>query len=825
MKMFSSVLAGFACLGLVGSVIGETPAATPGATLVVHTDRPGVRVSPTLYGIFFEEINHSGEGGLYAELIRNRTFKEASDNGPAGWTLKADGYDATLSTDDSVPLNSANPKAARIDIKARPGPQDHLPGVSLINSGYWGINLRKGVKYHLSFYARCSGDFHGPLDVELISHQGWQEGQIKIDGPTGEWKKYTGTFNVEADEPNATLAIGTGSTGTLWLNVVSLFPEDTYKNRPNGLRKDLAEIVEAMHPAFMRFPGGCYVEGGDYTANAFRWKNTIGDIAQRPGHANATWGYWSTDGLGYHEYLQFCEDIHAAPLFVCNAGIAHLETLPMDAMPEFVQSAVDAIEYANGPVDSAWGALRAKNGHPQSFHLKYVEIGNENGLWNGRGGTRSAYNQRYKLIYDAIKARYPEIQCISNTRIQSPADLVDDHVYAGPGWFWGNIHQYDKTPRGVKPDVYVGEYADTNDCGQGNLRAALAEAAYMTGFERNSEVVRMSSYAPMFVETNDRKWNPDAIVFDSSRAFGTPSYWVQKLYADNRPDEVIPMDVDMPEPANQPVSKGTIGLGTWNTQAQYKDITVTVAGKTVYSSEGSAGEKTGAGVWKPQTGDWKNQNGIITQTAAGADHRMLLDLPALSGAADYTITLKARKISGDEGFLIMFHTLDTNTFYWWNIGGWGNTNTGIERSIAGDHSEIGPRLVNHVETNRWYDLKLQTDGPNIRCYVDGKLTLDAKDMLPPRFTAIAGKSDADGTLILKVINGSNDDVSSSLKFDCNLAAIGKAITLASSSDADENTFEEPLKISPKTTAMTHAASKFSYIFPARSLTILRLKRD
>jgi alpha-L-arabinofuranosidase len=595
------------------------------------------------------------------------------------------------------------------------------------------------------------------------------------------------------------------------LNIVSLFPDDTYKHRPNGLRRDLGELVEAMHPAFMRFPGGCYVEGGDYTANAFRWKNTIGDIAERPGHANAIWRYWSTDGLGYEEYLQLCEDIHAVPLFVVNVGMAHREAVAISKMDPFIQDALDGIEYANGPVTSKWGAERAKNGHPEPFGLKYIEIGNENG-W---GKWHADYTARYKLMYDAIKAKYPEIQTIATTRIDEPMDIIDDHVYQAPAWFWGNLHQYDLTPRDRKPIVYVGEYADTIDCGKGNLRAALAEAAYMTGFERNSDVVKMSSYAPMFVQTNDRRWNPDAMVFDSSRSFGTPSYWVQALYAQHRPDSVVPMDLTVAASTDVPTAKGTIGLGTWNTQAEYKDIAVSVGGQTVYES---AKDVT---AWKPASGDWKWLDGVLSQTGQGESRRNVLSLPALANATDYTVTCKARKTGGAEGFLVMFHTTDDQNFYWWNIGGWDNTESTVERATDGQKAEVGTRTKGHVETGRWYDLKLVLAGTHIRGYIDGKQTLDVDETPAVRFTAIAGVRGKD--LILKVINGSADARITSLKIDADVEKTAEAITLSAADDASENTFEQPMKIAPVSSTVQDVSKDFGYTFPGHSLTILTLK--
>jgi alpha-L-arabinofuranosidase len=790
-------------LSAVVMLIASVPAwAQSTSTMLIHTTQQGVKISPNLYGVFFEEINHAGEGGLYAELVRNRTFKEINRDGPAGWSLVTNGSGATLTLDDSKPLNAENPKAARIDI-----PEDgnhRLPPVAIENGGYWGIGVKKNALYHLSFYARCSSDFDGALTASLIGHDDQVLAKAEAGTPDGEWKKFTVDLTASADDATARLSISANAVGSIWFNVVSLFPDDTFKHRPNGLRKDLAEMVEALHPAFMRFPGGCYVEGGDYTANAFRWKKTVGDIAHRPGHADAIWGYWSTDGLGYLEYLQLCEDIHATPLFVVNVGMAHREAVAMEKMDSFVQEALDGIEYANGAISTKYGAMRAADGHPKPFGLKYVEIGNENG-W---GRWYNDYNQRYKLMYDAIKARYPEIQTIATTRIGEPMDMIDDHVYQAPGWFWGNIHQYDNTPRNQKPDIYVGEYADTKDCGHGNLRAALAEAAYMTGFERNSEVVKMSSYAPMFVQTNDRKWNPDAMIFDSSRSFGTPSYWVQALYAQNRPDAVVPMDLQVDAPVGTPVSKGTIGVGTWNAQAEYRDIQVD--GKPVTGGE-----------WKPLGGDWSNQNGVISQTGGGEDRRDVLSLPALSDASDYTVTLKARKTGGDEGFLVLFHNTDEQNYFWWNIGGWGNTGTAVEKAVNGQKSELGTRGKSHIETGRWYDLKIEVKASHIRCFIDGKLVQDTSEIPAPRFTAIAGRRGKD--LILKVVNGTAVANTTLLKLDSEVQPTGQAITLSSEDDGNENTFEEPMKIAPVPTTVERVSKNFSYTFPAHSLTIMTVK--
>jgi alpha-L-arabinofuranosidase len=320
--------------------------------------------------------------------------------------------------------------------------------------------------------------------------------------------------------------------GKAWLDMVSLFPADAV----HGFRPDLLAMLKAMQPAFVRFPGGCYVEG-DKLEEAFRWKKTIGDIAARPGHWNL-WNYRSTDGLGYHEYLQLCEDLGAAPLFVINCGMSHEEQRKQTGPPanEYVQDALDAIEYANGPVYSRWGALRAQAGHPAPFNLRYMEIGNENG--------GPMYHAHYALFHDAIKARYPAMTLIANDwqglPKNRPLDMIDSHAYTAPAAMCNMSTRYDHASR-TGPKVYFGEYAVTEQAGRGNLQAAVAEAAFMTGLERNGDLVAMASYAPLFECVGYQKWNPNAIVFDDSRAYGIPSYYVQAMFAVNRVDRVLPV--------------------------------------------------------------------------------------------------------------------------------------------------------------------------------------------------------------------------------------------------------------------------------------------
>ena len=366
--MPATVLRMVALWFLVASARGT--AAEP-TTMKIHVDRPGVKISPMLYGIFFEEINRAGDGGIYAEMIQNRSFEDdrgGNEAKPAkvpGWTLvKRQDVEAAMNIDSSQPINAKNPNSLRLDI----GRADAVR-VGVANEGFRGIAVRKGDDYLFSMYARSGNGLQGPVTVSIADSFG-VAASAKIEGIGPQWKKFCCTLSAADTTFSAQLVIAVSSPGTLWIDQVSLFPKKTWKNRPNGLRADLAEMLHAMKPSFVRFPGGCYVEG-DRLANAFRWKNSIGDLAERPGHWNL-WGYRSTDGLGYHEYLQMCEDLGAEPLFVINCGMSHVEQgkpgpVVVPNLAEYLQDALDAIEYANGPADSKWGALRAKAGHPGSL--------------------------------------------------------------------------------------------------------------------------------------------------------------------------------------------------------------------------------------------------------------------------------------------------------------------------------------------------------------------------------------------------------------------------------------------------------------------------
>ncbi|RYG20638.1 alpha-L-arabinofuranosidase, partial [bacterium] len=695
------------------ALLNPAPAQAP-ITISVDASRVGAAISPSLYGIFFEEINQAGDGGIYAELLRNRGLETTRGTDlPEGWRNVSG-----ASLDSTQGPNDAHPRSIRIDA-----------GGSVENTGFWGVPVEAGDSYRLVLWTKGSG----------TAKVGFGAAPLAIGSAGDDWKRFEKTIKAGADG-NTRLTIA-AEGGPVNVAFASLIPVETWKGRKNGLRIDLAQKVADMKPNFVRFPGGCYVEGGDRFEDAFDWKRSVGPIEERKGLARSMWGYSNTFGLGYHEYLQWCEDLGADPLFVVNAGINHRQTTPMNQMGKWIDDALDAIEYANGPVSSKWGALRAKNGHPKPFNLKYVEIGNENGGWFFGGN--EAYAPRYRVIFDAIKAKYPNILTISNQALPGqPLEIVDEHYYEDPSWFWRNANRYDGYDR-KGPKIYVGEYAVTKGSGLGNLDAALGEAAFMAGMERNSDVVTMTSYAPLFVNVNNKQWNPNAIVFDAQRSFGTPSYHVQALFANNRPDK----NVSVTYPATQgegPKAGGGIGLMTWNTKTEFRDIVVTENGRPTYSSSGisASGLERARGHWSV-TGD------TITQSALETDRTVQLRGALPKG--DYTLSLKARKLEGLEGFIIM---LDQNEIggLQWNVGGWQNRETAFQRN----GTVVGRALPHSVETGRWYDVRIERQGNRTRGYLDGKLIQEIVEEGAPNLVAVAGIDSKAKELVLKVVNGAND---------------------------------------------------------------------
>lgn len=776
-------------------VAGASVRGAATASLVVDAAHPGHPISPTLYGIFFEDINCSADGGLYAELVRNRSFED-SDR-PDYWSvLKSGSASIQIGVDSSRPASSKNLHALKVEIadvgNGRAG---------VVNGGFWGISVVAGQEYRLALLARATEGFTGRLTASLESEQGVVYAKTQIPALAPNWQRFEASLKSKGTDPKARLVIATAQPGTFWLDMVSLFPKQTWEDRPNGLRTDLADMLVGLKPSFVRFPGGCWVEG-DTMSLAYRWKQTIGDPAERRTQYNL-WQYHATHGLGFHEYLQMCEDLHAAPLFVINCGMAHHETVPLDKMHEYVQDALDAIEYANGPVTSTWGAVRARNGHPAPFGLRYMEIGNEDG--------GPAYYARYALFYDAIKSKYPEMHLIANEWNGRPSrrtvEIVDEHYYSSPEFFINNAHKYDTYDRaGYK--VYVGEYAVTQGCGQGNLRAAVGEAAFMTGLERNSDVVVMASYAPLFANVNYKKWNPDLIDFDSSRVYGIPSYYVQKMFSENRGDVILPMTLECPE-VTAAAKAGAIGVGTWRTQAEFKDMKVTQDGRTVFACDFAGGTRG----WRLHDGDWSVQGGALVQKSM---HENVRAFAGEKTWRNYTYSLRARKLGGDEGFLIPFLVQDENAKAWWNIGGWGNTRDALEMDGV-----IGNDVPSHIETGRWYDIRVEVSNSGIKCYLDNRLIHDVKYGTSKALYAVASKRGQEA--ILKIVNVSSEPQETEIKLNgTKVAGYGSETVLAADSPLIENTLDTPQRVAPVQHTFSCDGADFTRTFPPNSVTVLKV---
>ena len=779
----------------------------------------GVEISPTLYGLFFEEINFAGDGGLYAELIRNRSFEDSSNYDY--WTKEApSGTRVSITNITSGLLNKAQKHALKMTVTDA---SEQLPaGIS--NEGYWGINAVEGRTYKLSFFAKSTAEKNFKLKVGLQKSDGTSLGESDMEiSLTNEWNRYTATITATGNEPKAKFVLLSETPGTIYLDMVSLFPP-TFNDRDNGCRPELAKLLADINPSFIRFPGGCFVEGYN-KAVGFKWKKSIGPIEEReqiPGH----WGYPNTNGLGFHEYLQLCEDLNAEPLYVVNVGIWHGGCVDYNNIGEYIQDALDAIEYANGDANSEYGALRIANGHPEPFNLKYIEIGNENYNFNmGNNSDQSDhYPERYAQFYKAIKGKYPYMQIIGNVeswgtdnptwRNENPVDILDEHYYRAPSWFASQYNKYNSYSRaGAK--IYAGEYsANSGDCGNGNLKSALGEAIYMCGMENNSDIVSMSSYAPIFRNDNSWQWAVDMIHFNSSNHYCTPTYYTQKLFSNNIGNRIIKWKEEF---SNAESNEGSIGLGSWNTTVEYDDVKITdTEGNVLFSDEFND-----AGNWTAGNGTWVVTNGTYKQTAIG-ENCTSATVKTFSG--DYNYEVKARKTSGDEGFLIMYGREDANNYTWLNLGGWGNSKHGVERCVDGTKTTLAT-ASGSIQNNRWYNIRIEVRGNSASCYLDDQFlfsyTIDEK----PVYSTVS-LDEATGEAFIKLVNFTSKPSASQINLSGFKSVSEATVTSMSSNDVfAENSMDKPENVVPKTETVNIDNNTIDYVVPGYSINIIKLKLE
>jgi alpha-L-arabinofuranosidase len=531
MSYRSAIISSALFLSSPGAVVLQAQAP---ATLTVETKQAKASVSPTLYGLMTEEINYSYDGGLYAELIRNRTFR--SDwSGILNWYLLEKGAaSAKLSVDEQAGPSAALRSSAKLEVtKADPKSR-----AGLLNEGYWGMAVRPNARYAGSFYAKTDSASGLPVRIALIADQ---SGQVLASTDTSidsaNWKQYQFEMKSGSAAPGSEnhLEITFNRPATVWFQLVSLFPP-TYHNRVNGNRIDIMEKLAAMRPSFLRFPGGNYLEGNRIDTR-FDWKKMIGPMVDRPTHPS-TWSYHSTDGMGLLEYLQWCEDLRMEPVLAIYAGysLGGQVVKPGSDLDSYVQEGLEEIEYVTGGSDTKWGAIRARDGHPAPFALRYVEIGNEDNFDRAR-----TYDGRYAQFYKAIKAKYPKLQVIATMPVNGMApDVVDDHYYKREQGMFAEARHYDNTDRNG-PKIFVGEWATREGTPTPNLGAALGDAAFLTGLERNSDVVIMAAYAPLFVNVNPggMQWSSDLIGYDALSSYGSPSYYTQVMFASCLGDHTV----------------------------------------------------------------------------------------------------------------------------------------------------------------------------------------------------------------------------------------------------------------------------------------------
>ncbi|HET6387450.1 MAG TPA: sialate O-acetylesterase [Armatimonadota bacterium] len=818
-------------------------------TLSIDVSKPGHSIPTGFYGLMTEEINHSYDGGLYAELIQNRTFQDPLPRGrqfsaqdlPIHWSLVGKGE---AGVDRQNPVNEALPLSLRLNLTGA------MAGVA--NDGFWGIPVRPDTTYTASFYARGGGGFAGPVTASLVDDDGGASvAQAATPPVSGAWQKYTLTLTTGPDAPTTAKAhfvLSASGTGSVTFSMVSLFPP-TYKNVPNGLRPDLMKLMAGLRPAFIRLPGGNYVEGSTF-ASRFNWKQMIGPADQRPGHMSC-WGYRSSDGFGLPQYLLWCKQLGAEPVLAVFAGYVlngdHVNAGSPE-MAQYTQEALQEIEYVSGPASSEWGRKRAADGFPAPFPLHYVEIGNED--WFDRSGS---YDGRFTEMAAAIRKRYPRLKIIATAPVKSfKPDLYDDHYYRSALQMLTEADRYDK-PKG-KPapltfsgggwsgrqsggiKTFVGEWATQEGSPTPDLNAALSDATFLMRLERDSDAVSMESYAPMLINVSPAdpdkgyprawQWRTNLIGYDAMRSFGSPSYYAQAMFAQNRGDVVLPTNLQSapaPAAAAGPAPHGLIGVGSYHTQVQYKDITVTAPdGHTLLTADLT--KDTHA--WQTTGGQWNLQDQAIEPAATDTESWAITGDPTWT---DYTIHLKARKLGGAEGFIVLFHTQDGGNYRWWNVGGWGNTLARCEEAQGGARSPYGPGRPFTVETGRWYDLRLEVTGNRVRGFVDGRLVTDTTqgpDTAPAPAFASATYAQAGHVVIVKVVNVGSDpvDMTIDLSGAPRVQPNGTALVLTGDPTA-VNTLDQPTNVAPKEVAVTGVAASFQRTFPPHSLTLLRLRAE
>lgn len=809
--------------------------------LTINAEKPLFGTAPDLYGLFFEDISRAGEGGLYAEMLRNRSFEDSlmpegcvsSDGGrtfvsPTGWIEEfnngegmndwvvnngivptaipawyADGADMTLDTSDTLnPKRKASMKVCFSE------------NGSVRNTGFAGIPAEDGRSYHFYVFLKSSEPTMLRLSVEA---EGKTYASASFDVQAGGWQRYDAFYTAAGTTGDGSLVIRSDRACTVTFGFMSLMPEDTYLG--HGLRKDLVEKLRDMNPAFLRFPGGCIVEG--FTKEtAMYFKNTVGPVWERPSHW-LLWHYRATNGLGFHEYLQLCEDLDLAPLYVCNCGMTCQGRGPYYFNDEEQQAMLDdifaALEYALGGADSEWGALRKRMGHEAPFRLDYLEIGNEN--WGPE------YEKRFKMIREAVLAKYPSIRIVANDRGRGeklPTDIADDHYYSMPEFFAENLNLYDSYDRN-EPDVFVGEFA-VNQTYEGQLRAAVSEAMFMVGLERNQDKVRLASYAPLFQHVKYSSWYPNLLIFDNYRSYTIPSYYCFRMFGGARGDRVLESHEEVPtvfEPLTGfPALTGDDGIIFRNPKLDGETVSVS------RNINGTAEEKDGLIVIREKT----EADNAFRQPALA----LLGETPVKAYAFETEVRIEENKRVG-LGILVYPKPLsyyDRNNpnpvdpwsfrfleqLRWYIDGG----KSYVVRGAAHAEKQIaGPKDVN-VSVNAFNTLSYTVGDHSVKLYVNGVFVDEV--LLPHYQGSCSVVTDTEDEIIIKLVNFDEtkaDDVEISLNIPVGSDYTAEVLT---GSPTDENTLTDPTRVRDRHDALSGAGEHFVYNAKPLSVNVLRLKK-
>lgn len=778
-----------------------------------------------LYGIFFEDLNHAADGGLYAEMVQNRSFEFCAVDNPSYHPLMAwEKIEKKYSRmqwwiQDSHPYSRRNPHYLVCEIF------ETGMGAGVRNTGFTpGMYLQKGEKYRFSCLAATDGRGELPLRIVLENDEGRNLGQADIVVSNGTvWNHYEAEITAQETTTAGNLSIYIEAVGRLYLDMVSLFPQKTFMQQRNGLRADIATLLADLKPRFMRFPGGCLVHDGSINAedrdSLYRWKNTVGVLEERPARRN-NWGYNQTLGLGYYEYFCFCEEIGAKPLPVLPAGYDphHQRKVPFDQLDEWIQEALDLISFANDDASAQWGRIRCELGHPEPFGLKYIGIGNEE---VGEG-----FFERYPYFHKAIKEKYPDIQIIAssgpfaaggeyekgwNCARRNHADLVDEHYYMAPEWFLANHHRYDSFDE-KDPRVFLGEYASWGN----TWYNALIEASYMTGMERNSEKVGLACYAPLLCNVNYINWKPDMIWFDNHQAYGTANYYVQKLFMNHQGDDRIELEMTGIDDSVtiQDDPKGGFGLRTEpDTVVRYSQIMIE--------------DIQNGTIWKDSEVYFVGDN-VEQYISADPDARVVTeDILLHTVESDhYIITVKGEMLYGRRGFMLQYGNRDEKNRYQWEIGGWQNMDSALTQDIAGRNSCLTQSSFT-VAADREYELKLEIEGRHLRAYIDGELIHEihhAPVKIEPLYTA-ASIDRQSGDVIVKLVNVQKRPIDTVLHMEGIEQAKGTAYIMSGFALKDENSFAEPLKVSPREEEIQLTQGCCSCHIDGESVQVLRFQKS